>query len=286
MATMTPDPSPWAPTRVTRVIRGLDTSTGALYVMTDAGRAYAKTLGNPEGPDALISEWIGTGLARWLGLPTFDVAVVDYPEELRSKLPKGCETQAGPAFVAREVRGRSWGGGEDDLTLVENPEVISGLVVVDMWTRNHDRFAEDGDSQRRNVRNVFFCEEGARRGRYRLLAMDHSECFRTGRALAAKGLFAFDAVHDERLYGLFPEFRSYVTREDVRPYVDRLNDFNGQAFDEAARGVPAAWGLRSETREALRTFCVDRAKFLVRGVEKILEDACRWHPELPGTDLR
>jgi hypothetical protein len=137
-----------------RVIRGLDTSTGPLYVMTDAGRAYAKTLGNPEGPDALVSEWIGTGLARWLGLPTFDVAVVDYPDELSFKLPKGCETQAGPAFIACEVRGRSWGGGEDDLTWVENPEDICGLVVFDTWTRNYDRYAESSGPPRCNFRNV------------------------------------------------------------------------------------------------------------------------------------
>jgi len=214
--------------------------------MTDAGRAYAKTLGNPEGPDALVSEWIGTGLARWLGLPTFDVAVVDYPDELSFKLPKGCETQAGPAFIACEVRGRSWGGGEDDLTWVENPEDICGLVVFDTWTRNYDRYAESSGPPRCNFRNVFFCEEGAKKGRYRLLAIDHSECFRMGRALSTRNLLDLDAIRDERLYGLFPEFRGRVTREGVRRFVDKLASFREQDFDAYTTGLPPAWGLRAE----------------------------------------
>lgn len=90
MATKLPATALWPPTRIMRVIRGLETSTGPLYVTTDTGRAYVKTLGNPEGPDALVSEWIGTRLAQWLGLPTFDIAVVEYPEGLEFKLPKGC----------------------------------------------------------------------------------------------------------------------------------------------------------------------------------------------------
>jgi hypothetical protein len=109
--------------------------------MTDAGKAFVKTLGNPEGPAALISEWIGTRLAAWLGLPTFDIAIVDYPDELHN-------------------------------------------------------------------------------------------------------------------------------------------------FDEAAAGLPAAWGFRTETREALRSFCVDRAKFLAATAEKILEAVCGWQPVLPGTESR
>ena len=66
MAPNLPATAPWPPTRIVLVIRGLESSTGPLHVMTDAGRAYVKTLGNPEGPDALVAEWIGTRLAQWL----------------------------------------------------------------------------------------------------------------------------------------------------------------------------------------------------------------------------
>ena len=283
MATKPPSDGPWVPKRVTRVIERRDTSTSPLLVMTDAGKAFVKTLGNPEGPDALVCEWIGTKLAAWLGLPTFDIAIVDYPEELAFALAKGCETIAGAAFAARFVDGRSWDGTEDDLGCIANEEAISGLVIFDMWTRNHDRYAAPA---RRNVRNVFLSEEGARKGRYRLLAMDHTECFRTGKPLSDRGLFGIDAVKDDRLYGLFPAFRAKLARDDVGPWLDRLAQFRGQDFNDATTGIPPAWALRRETREALRTFCVDRAKFLVQAAEKILEAACGWHPVLPGTESR
>jgi hypothetical protein len=286
MATKTPAPTPWPPTRITRVIRGLGTSTGPLYVMTDVGRAYVKTLGNPEGPDALVSEWIGTRLARWLGLRTFDVAVVDYPAELEVALPQGCRTQAGPAFIAREAHGRPWSGEENDLALLENADDIGGLVVFDTWTRNYDRYAGGDGVPRRNFRNVFFSEEGARKGHYQLLAMDHTECFRTGRQLTSRGLLDLDAIRDERLFGLFPEFRSRVTREDVQRFVSKLATFQDVDFESCAGGLPSAWGLRADTRNRLKTLCVDRAKFLASNVEKILEDGCRWQPALPGTNLR
>ncbi len=286
MATKPPATVPWPPTRVRRVIRGLETSTGPLYVMTDAGLAFVKTLGNPEGPDALVSEWIGTRLAQWLGLTTFDVAVVEYPEELEFTLPKGCKTQAGPAFIARKVPGHVWDGSEAALANLVNPEAIAGLVVFDTWSRNYDRCAEGGGATRCNFRNVFFSYENAKKGRYRLLAMDHTECFRTGHALTDRSLFDLGAIQDERIYGLFPGFHDWVTRDRVRPFVDKLAIFRAQDFDACANGLPGAWGLRADTRDRLRTFCVGRAKFMVRAVENILERACGWHPVLPGTNLR
>ena len=45
-------------------------------VQTDAGRAYLKGLGNPEGPHALICEWVGTKLARQFGLHTLEFALM------------------------------------------------------------------------------------------------------------------------------------------------------------------------------------------------------------------
>lgn len=286
MATKPKTPEPWHPTRVIRVIDRCDTSTSPLLVMTDAGKAFVKTLGNPEGPPALISEWIGTNLAAWLGLPTFDIAIVEYPKDLVFPLTKGCETIPGPAFAARFVGGQSWDGTEDGLALVENLNAIAGLVVFDMWTRNYDRYVGSTGSVRCNVRNVFLSEKGARKGHYRLLAIDHTESFRTGRAFTDRGLFGIGSVQDERTYGLFPAFRARVTREVVGAWLDKLAQFCAQDFEEAAREVPAAWGLRRETREALGTFCVERAKFLADNAEKILEAPCGWHPVLPGTKWR
>jgi hypothetical protein len=46
----------WKPTRIRWVGDTLDTSTGAARVETDQGPAFAKLMGNPEGPQALFCE--------------------------------------------------------------------------------------------------------------------------------------------------------------------------------------------------------------------------------------
>jgi hypothetical protein len=50
----------WAPTKIRWVNETLGSSTGAARVETDLGPAYAKLLGNLEGPQALFCEWVGT----------------------------------------------------------------------------------------------------------------------------------------------------------------------------------------------------------------------------------
>jgi hypothetical protein len=254
---------PWLPTYIERLDsdRPIGTSTAPLRCKTDAGSAYAKTMGNPEGPDALSCEYIGTWLASWLGLPTFDTAILDFPEDLSVPYPNNNQAQPGPAFVSRAVIGRPWSGTSSDLQLLDNPETISGLVVFDTWTRNCDRYCPHGERVRQNINNVFFSEEGASAGKYRLLAIDHTECFRCGRSLS-KGLFKIDQTKEEKIYGLFPGFMPFVTTEAVAPFLSKLRTFRLADFDVMISRLPGAWGLRPEIREAMKDFCVQRASFL------------------------
>jgi hypothetical protein len=66
----------WQPTKIRWVNGTLESSTGASRVETDQGPAYAKFMGNPEGSQALFCDLVGTRAAAWLGLSTFEVAVV------------------------------------------------------------------------------------------------------------------------------------------------------------------------------------------------------------------
>jgi hypothetical protein len=54
----------WNPTKIRWVNDTLESSTGASRVETDQRPAYAKLLGNPEGPQALFCEWVGTRAAE------------------------------------------------------------------------------------------------------------------------------------------------------------------------------------------------------------------------------
>jgi hypothetical protein len=167
----------WKPTRLVEVARSADTSTGATELTTDAGRAYIKPMGNRQGPHVLATDWVGTHLAKWFGLSTFDVAIIRVEAKNVFELPRGARAEPGPAFVARAEAGDAWGGGSKELETLINPEDISRIVIFDTWTLNCDRYHFDPNARRPNYANVFLSTESVEEGRTRLIAMDHGLCF-------------------------------------------------------------------------------------------------------------
>ena len=131
--------SAWNPTRVLQIAGSVDSSTGATEVITDLGSAYIKPLGNRQGPHVLATDWVGTHLAKWFGLQTFDVAIVSLHSDLVFHLPRGAVATPGPAFAARAMAGAPWNRQPRELEVLDNPEDITRLVVFDTWTLNCDR---------------------------------------------------------------------------------------------------------------------------------------------------
>ncbi|MFZ5890014.1 MAG: HipA family kinase [Myxococcota bacterium] len=263
----------------------LETSTGATRVETDQGAAYAKFMGNPEGPQALFCELIGTRAAAWLGLPTFDVSIVDVAEVALVKFADGTHSQQGPAFLARFESGTVWGGGSDELKAVENPDTLAGLIVLDTWLLNCDRYRPEGERVRRNFRNVFLAD-GSTKGKVRVVAMDHTHVFACGRTLT-KTIKNIDRVQDERLYGHFPEFAGHVTHDAVRVYATRLRSLSQADVDTLLHGVPGPWRPSADVTDAVREFLAGRAAFVSRNILKMLVDQRYLDPELEleGDDL-
>lgn len=72
-----PTPKRWPPTTFLRHEDELDTSMGTARIVTDAGPAYIKAMGNRQGPHPLACEWVATHLAKWFGLTTFDFAIME-----------------------------------------------------------------------------------------------------------------------------------------------------------------------------------------------------------------
>ena len=70
----------WLPQSVLFTLRTYSTATETVFVQTDAGPGYLKALGNRGGPHLLAAEWVAVHLARWLGLPTFDFAILEVDE--------------------------------------------------------------------------------------------------------------------------------------------------------------------------------------------------------------
>ena len=261
----------WRPTRITRYIQGFATSTSPVRVDTDLGEGYLKAMGNSEGPHALACEFVGTCLADWLGIPTFDFSIIEVSEDDEIPFVKGGKARPGPAFISRAEKGLTWGGSIRQLKLVTNPSVFSALIVIDTWTLNLDRCAPD--RKRVNRDNVFFIQSSARKNRLELLAMDFTHAFRHGQDINRRIAF-IERIQDERIYGLFPEFESFLNRQEVRRLAAALGRFRREDANGIIQAIPAAWEVEPDGRLALANLITDRAHFLAERIESIL-----WPPK-------
>lgn len=248
---------------------------GTAEIITDAGRAYIKAMGNRQGPHTLACEFVGTQLARWFGLATFDDAILTLDGDDEIPFHRGGQAQAGPAFVTRAEPGHTWGGSEGELAAVVNPDDIARLVVFDTWTLNCDRHPPDLTVRKPNYDNVFLSEEAAEAGRFRLVAMDHTHCFTCGRDLT-QPVATIDRTRDERVYGLFPGFVPLVRerREIVEQAAERLRSFDADTCRSIVASIPPAWEVSEEARTGLCDLLCQRAGFVADNVVGWLAPTC------------
>jgi hypothetical protein len=157
----------WSPTKFLRFEEAFDTSMGTAKIVTDAGPAYIKALGNRQGPHPLACEWVGTQLARWFGLPTFDFALLTIDATV-DEIPflRGGKAASGTAFVTREAKGHPWGGDADGLKALSNPDarLLDGL---------YSRY------EALTPTRFFFNRHGLLHGMRGALSIDQMNCART-----------------------------------------------------------------------------------------------------------
>jgi hypothetical protein len=250
----------WQPTCIRRVVRTYPSGSEAVDVVTDAGRGFAKFLGGKEGPHVLACESIGTQLAELLGLNTFDFTVFDYDGVPEIELNSGSLAQAGPAWVTRYESGFGWSGEEQDLKHLSNTEHLSGLVVLDTWTLNCDRYCPASNPTRINRHNVFFSMR-AGEDVTTVLAMDHSHILTCGRALTPK-LNSIDQIKSENIFGFFPAFKKLVTASAVKSFCNRMGEISDQAIYDVVDGIPEPWLEDVSLRKIISRFLIDRRDYL------------------------
>ncbi len=262
---------PWQPTTIRRADRIFSTATETVRVTTDAGPGYLKALGNRGGPQYLAADWLGTQLAAWLGLVTFDFAIIQVTAEDEISFKNG-PAQPGPAFITREVSGMVWSGAMEELNRLVNPEDLGKLVLFDTWTRNCDRHPPDLTLRKVNRNNVFLSNEAMPDGKFQLVAMDHTHCFNCGRDLNSH-LSHIDLVQDERLYGMFPEFRPFMPAhwQAVLGAVATLQTLDKTWVRERVDAIPGEWQVDPAGRTALATQVCDRADYVAETFIALLE---------------
>lgn len=261
--------APWRPTAFRRFAEAIESSTGVARIMTDAGEAFIKALGNREGPHALAREWIGTSLAEWFGLSTFEFAILTVTPDDEIPLGHKCFAKPGPAFATKAVRGFAWGGDERHLKRLENPGDITRLVVFDTWVLNVDRHPPRELKRKPNYDNVFLTAEGARPGHLRLIAMDFSHCL-LGEQDLDRNIAGIQHVKDDRIYGLFPEFGTLLDDEVLSDALARLKALDKTTVASVVERIPEAWEVPRERRESIGEFLLSRSRYLAENLRRAL----------------
>jgi hypothetical protein len=269
----------WCPKYIRQADGAIASATAVLRVTTDAGKGYLKALGNPEGPHLLASDLLGTQLADWFELPTFQWSLMEVTSEDELSFPSGKAVVHGPSFITKAEAGRVWGGSVEELKCLTNPSAVARLVVFDTWIRNRDRYRAEPPPPRANLNNVFFSTEGEPVGKARLIAMDHTHCFSDHTELTSR-VAQIQTVKDERLYGLFPEFAPLVKRHwlEVTAAVGKLGEWKYESAAPLLAKIPAAWEVGDDTKAALADFLVQRADFLSANICRALQNALDFTP--------
>jgi hypothetical protein len=251
---------------VLRVIESYDTSMGTTKVKTNASFAYLKALGNRQGPHALACEFVGSSLARWFGLSVPDFAILSLAPEACFELPRGIQTEPGPAFVSRHTPGRTWGGSVEELHNLVNPTDITRLVVFDTWVRNCDRHSPNPETRRPNYANVYLADTD-RPEMSRLLAIDHTHCFDRVPDLTPR-LARIDVVRDEATYGLFPAFAGFLDMGELIWCGSMLRELDREQIDAIVRQIPSEWRVDTPAQAALTDLVYRRALFLADRIKE------------------
>lgn len=267
-----PDPlnDLWSPGEFVRFGRHLGTSTSVVEVVMEEGNAYLKALGNPEGPHALVREFVGTCLASVFGLPTLNYGLAQIDATI-DEIPLGNGTQAatGTAWVTQCEPGHVWGGTMAELEQLDNPMDIPRLVLFDTWVRNRDRHAPPELRRKPNYGNVFFSSRDCEPGQYRLLAMDHTHLF-SREAFLTRRIAHIGEIRDSKVYGRFPQFEPYLDAGMLERAAGDLQRLDPNLIARVIDAVPDDWELNRETRDALLDFLVRRASLVAENWKSLL----------------
>jgi hypothetical protein len=243
-------------------------------VQTDAGRAYLKGVGNPEGLHALACEYVGTHLARLFGLKTLEFAIIPITEGDEIPLGGNDFVQPGPAYVTKALVGAfPWGGKAESLKCLENAGDIPKLVVFDTWLRNVDRCPPADSIRRPNYDNVLLSPIIGMAGRYNLFAIDHTHCISNGKEIG-RWLCGIGYTKDDAVYGLFEPFKEYVTKPMMEDALKVLAELDRARIKAIIEDVPVEWDFGADQRKYLLDFIYDRIGYVSDNITRHLEPFC------------
>lgn len=111
-----------------------------IILCNDNKKYLVKFKNNPQGNRMLMREFVGTMLAKHLGLPTVDFKIAYIPEEfiLKNKLNR-YKFEHGNQFASLYLEDCTGLWFNPEKHQLKNRDILAGIIVFDFWLRNRDR---------------------------------------------------------------------------------------------------------------------------------------------------
>lgn len=149
---------------------------------------------------------------------------------------------------------------------LDRPEDVAKLVIFDTWVRNIDRYAAQGDGTA-NRDNLLFAPTA--QGKFRMHPIDHASCFVSADFDELAGP---EALADKEIYGLFPEFRPYLTPNRVADAIEQMLAIPADSVRDVVNSVPPQWGVTAQERDRLAEMIIGRAPLVAGYAPPLLVD--------------
>jgi hypothetical protein len=256
----------WQPIEIKYALESFQTSTGVVRVMTDAGIGYLKALGNSQGPHALVREYVGTSIAKSLGLKTLEFTTINILPDDEIVLGNGKIAKSGLSFITKEEPTAI--SGLVEMKKISNKNHLAGLIVADTLLLNRDRFPGILGGKP-NYDNLMFSKSPTDHTKYELIAMDFSHCMHISQSINLS-LKQIDSIKNEEIYGLFPDFKGFVDAEAITQYKENLKNLDEDCINTILAKVPIDWDFNQKTKEIVHDFLIRRTYFLYDNIERLL----------------
>lgn len=222
---------------------------------------------NDQGLKLLVNELVASHIAKRMGVPTPDVAVVYVGETFLESNPKfqtlyDVPVRPGPQFGSRYFE-RVYDSVPSLVGAVINREDFANIIAFDVATDNHDRC----DNHYDNVLLIPQADDTS----LRLVSIDHGSCF-GGTYWSATGLVKAIGTW---CASLMPEmaFEIRGAHEFVGPTL-AAKAITESCLEDIVLSVPSEWWSSEDERDAIISYVMGQA-------HNILPILCRNHSLFP-----
>jgi hypothetical protein len=249
------------------------------FEIEDVGLAVVKFLQNRQGPKVLVNEIIGFGVASLLELQHPNVGIVEIDKDV---LPNGrlvvsaegedCIFEPGLHFYSEWLSNADVVSPLDleRLGAVQNPQMLAGVVVLDLLLDNWDRDLD-------NLNLLLHRERGGQKLKLIDLGYAFSGPFwMEGNLHPHPQHGYFPSLEEPLHYGNLDKLLKTVKKEDIDLYLSHLRQVTKDKLEGIIMNIPNDWQLTSGERLSLLNCLLERAKGLPDYFSKRLEKEAWW----------